>query len=216
MEVGEINTNCGIYKITSPSGRIYIGESKELKRRIAKYKKMYKSDSRQHKLYNSLKKYGWEAHVIEVIEECEIDELLCRERFWQDFYDVLGQKGLNCKLTECGDKKQVHSEETIEKMRAFHTGKEVSMETRERMRVAQSGENSAWYGKRHSEETKQLIRISKIGGKNPSARLVLHLETGIFYDTAKEASEACGMNKITFHSYLSGRVKSKSISYIYV
>lgn len=213
--IGEIK-KCGIYKITSPSGRIYIGESKELKRRIAKYKKMYKSDSRQHKLYNSLKKYGWEAHIFEIIEECEIDDLLCRERYWQDYYDVIGKNGLNCKLTECGDKKQVHSKATIEKMRAFHLGKEVSIETRERMSEAQSGENSFWYGRKHSEETKQSMSILKIGGQNPAAKLVIHLETGIFYDTAKEASEACGMNISTFHSHLSGRVKSKSINYIYI
>lgn len=29
---------CGIYKITSPSGRIYIEQSRNIKRRISEYK----------------------------------------------------------------------------------------------------------------------------------------------------------------------------------
>ena len=32
-------TNCGIYKITSPKGRIYIGQAVDLKRRFKEYEK---------------------------------------------------------------------------------------------------------------------------------------------------------------------------------
>ena len=77
---------CGIYKITNPSGKIYIGESQDISLRTYYYSIV--SCHKQRKLYNSLKKHGWENHIFEIIEECEFDDLLCRERYWQDFYDV--------------------------------------------------------------------------------------------------------------------------------
>lgn len=105
---------CGIYKITSPTGKIYIGQSEDIKSRFRNYKTT--SSDGQPRLHRSLKKYGWFHHVFEIIEECSTDELLCRERHWQDFYNVLGEKGLNCKLTECGDKKQIWVKESKEKL----------------------------------------------------------------------------------------------------
>ena len=100
---------CGIYKITSPSEKIYIGSSKNMHRRHLEYKNL--NCEYQFKLYNSLVKYGFENHIIEVIEECSIDELNCRERYWQDFYDVLSIKGLNLTLQDCGEKRKIFSKE---------------------------------------------------------------------------------------------------------
>lgn len=153
---------CGIYKITSPSGRIYIGEAVNIKRRWRHYKGMY--CVRQPRIYNSLVKYGVENHIFEVIEECDLDDLKCRERFWQEFYEVLSPKGLNSQYTECGEKKQVHTEETKRKISEATTGKTVSEESKKKMRkakegfvftdehkrkisVANSGENNYWFGK---------------------------------------------------------------------
>ena len=103
---------CGIYKITSPSGRIYIGESKNIHYRWSKYKILNCKD--QHGLYNSFLKYTVERHSFEIVEECSLQELKCRERYWQDFYNVL-KRGLNCKLTECGELKTEVSVETRDK-----------------------------------------------------------------------------------------------------
>ncbi len=100
---------CGIYKITSPSGRVYIGQAENVLNRFNQYR--FISNSRnQTKLNRSFKKYSIENHTFEIIEECLFDDLLCRERHWQDFYDVLNG-GLNCLLTSCGEEKQVMSEE---------------------------------------------------------------------------------------------------------
>lgn len=46
----------GIYKITNPNGRIYIGQSTDIKFRWGIYRKLKCKD--QPSLYNSLKKYG--------------------------------------------------------------------------------------------------------------------------------------------------------------
>lgn len=87
---------CGIYKITSPTGRVYIGQSRDIKNRWSSYRT--RECPSQYKLNNSFIKYGVKNHVFEIIEECEAESLNKLERYWQDFYDVLND-GLNCTLT---------------------------------------------------------------------------------------------------------------------
>ena len=105
--------NSGIYKITSPTYRIYIGQSKDLKRRVSEYRNMDVKLKSQTRLYNSLQKYGWENHQFDIIEYCIEEDLDCSERFWQDIFEVTGKMGLNCILQECGAKRREFSEEML-------------------------------------------------------------------------------------------------------
>ena len=54
-----MNKICGIYKITSPTGKIYIGQSVDIKKRWNHHK--YAKDKKCSKLYSSFKKYGYNA-----------------------------------------------------------------------------------------------------------------------------------------------------------
>ena len=82
----------GIYKIISPLGKIYIGQSIDIDVRFNNYKKL-KCKS-QLRIYNSFIKYGVDNHIFKTIEECSLDLLNERERYWQDYYDVLNKNGL--------------------------------------------------------------------------------------------------------------------------
>jgi hypothetical protein len=113
---------CGIYKITSPSGRVYIGQSKDIQKRWGKHYKKLRC-KKQTVLYRSFLKYGVENHIFEIIEEANFGDLNCCERYWQDFYDVLNE-GLNCELVNCDGIKKEVSEETIErKIKSSHKTK---------------------------------------------------------------------------------------------
>lgn len=107
----------GIYKITSPSGKIYIGQSTNLKKREEDYIKLRCNN--QHKLYNSLRKHGWEQHMFEIIEECDIKLLNEREIYWGLHYDVLGENGLNLRL---GNANGLCSQETKDKIGLSNSG----------------------------------------------------------------------------------------------
>jgi group I intron endonuclease len=75
----------GIYKITSPSGKIYIGQSQNiLSNRLNHY--INGNCSTQTKLYNSLQKYSFENHIFEIIEECSLEQLNDKEIYWGLFY----------------------------------------------------------------------------------------------------------------------------------
>lgn len=168
---------CGIYKITSPSGRIYIGESKNINKRWKQYKNL-KYCKKQRKLYNSLLRYGTENHTFEIVEECSFNDLLCRERHWQDFYDVIGERGLNLKLTECGDLKQKPSRETLDKLSGenhWTKTKSFSEESIEKMRKAKlgiiRGANSEEHNKKISESLKGVTHSKERIEKNRKSNL---------------------------------------------
>ena len=112
----------GIYKITSPSGRIYIGQTRNFKKRLREYKCL-QSSTKQRRLYSSFLKYGIINHVFEFIEECLFEELNIFERKWQDYYDVTSKKGLNCTLTETNILPRFYTKEALEHCRKINLGK---------------------------------------------------------------------------------------------
>lgn len=87
----------GIYKITSPTKKVYIGKSINIERRFKNYKRL--ACKTQPILYKSLKKYGAENHKFEIVCECIESELNNLERYYQDLYSVINKNGMNCILT---------------------------------------------------------------------------------------------------------------------
>lgn len=76
----------GIYKFLNKSnGKVYIGQSKDIYKRLAShiyrinYKKLFY-------LHNSIKKYGIENFVINIIELISLEKLDEREQYWIDYY----------------------------------------------------------------------------------------------------------------------------------
>lgn len=113
-----------IYKITSPSGKIYIGKSLNVKRRIQRYK--YLECKNQRLIYHSIKKHGWDSHKIEII--AEVDS--CFIDYWEKFYIRKYKSfvrhynnGLN--LTEGGEGSigYKHTKESKNKMSVSKKGK---------------------------------------------------------------------------------------------
>lgn len=134
------NKITGIYKITSPIGKIYIGKSHDILKRWKGYKVI--QHKKQTKLYNSFNKYGVENHVFEIIEECDDSILSEKETFYiLKFNTYNTENGLN--LTGGGDGANYLSEEARIKIGNFHRGNKYNL------------------GRKTSDETKEKLR--KIG-----------------------------------------------------
>lgn len=116
----------GIYKITSPNNKIYIGQSIDIERRILSYKNINVS-KKQCRLHSSFKKYGIENHLFETLEECEIEELNTLERHYQDLFNCIGREGLNCQVTKTKDKSGKISKEMSLKLSKIRKGKQNSL-----------------------------------------------------------------------------------------
>lgn len=143
----------GIYKITNPKGKVYIGQSVDVNRRFREYKSKYKSA--QTKLINSFNKYGIENHLFEVVVECKIEELNDYERFYQDIFNCLVH-GLNCILTKSTDRSGVLSVETKLKISNKLKGRVYSDSYKENMSNVMKGRvfTDEWK-KRLSEKAKE-------------------------------------------------------------
>ncbi len=100
----------GIYKITSPTGKVYVGQSVNIESRFRQYKSSLANSRSQIALYNSFLRHGTANHSFTIVEECEIKNLNNRERYWQDYYNVL-EEGLNCVLQSTTETRRVLSEE---------------------------------------------------------------------------------------------------------
>lgn len=208
----------GIYKITSPSGKVYIGQSVNVERRLQEYGT--NSINKQHKIKNSIIKYGLENHTLEVIEECLVEELNDKEAYWQDFYDCV-RNGLNCRRTKsidssgymCDDTKRKISESrkanpnVNEKRKGVplteehklkigngNRGKKHSLETLEKIsknrKGKMTGETHHNYGKGLNEKSRKAfseIRKNATGLDNLESKVVIDLNTGIYYYSIKEA-----------------------------
>ena len=62
-----------IYKITSPSGKVYIGQTIDVNDRIRRYRTM--NCRGQKHLYNSFLKYGWDSHKFEILQQLPFEQL---------------------------------------------------------------------------------------------------------------------------------------------
>lgn len=197
-----------VYKITSPSGRIYIGSSnlKKIETRWIHYKKM--TCYNQVRLLNSLKKYGYDNHILEVIWEGDASEMYKMESFYGVQFNVLDQKtGLNCCLPKIGDIPYTISEETRLKQSLSHLGKVGNKSMRDKMRLIRSGVVM-------SQHTKDIISKSKKGTSSHKEKSVICTLTNQIFGSIKEAAPYCGRHKSNLAAMLRGD-KTNTTTLIY-
>jgi len=154
----EIIRDWVIYKLISPSGRIYIGKASDFKQRMRHYKSVI--CKKQPMLYRSLKKYGFDAHVLEKLECFSgINSLAIeREIFWIKKYKSNVRKypemnGLN--LTDGGE---------------GTTGFKFNEVQLKRLSEAHIGQVSSKKGIPLNEQTKAKISAKLKGVKHPPER----------------------------------------------
>lgn len=156
----------GIYKITSPSGKIYIGQSIDILSRWESHRRTM-SNGKTY-LVNSFKKYGFDNHTFEIILQCDREELDKLEKFYIDVYNTFNTKhGLNL---QSGGGKYYTSEKTkIKKSKSakesgvgkWNLGKKRTDEFKQKMSNrlsgSQVGEKNICYGRPISESRRAAL-----------------------------------------------------------
>jgi len=214
----------GIYKITNPNNKVYVGQSRNIEKRFLAY--IRKNGKGQIRLNRSFIKYGRNNHKFEIIEECLFEELNIRERYWQDYYNVISEQGLNCILTATDTLPKEVSKETklklINNSSKYWLGKKKSKEIRKNM---SNGQKNRTIYKEVTEETKIKISESKKGDKNPmfgiigknhhGSKKVINIETNEIYYSLKECCELNNLNPKYMSRWLNGSRLNKT-KYKYV
>lgn len=153
-----------IYKITSPSGKSYIGQTYDIKMRTNFYRTL--NCKNQVKLYNSLKKYGWDKHRFEILEEIEYDKI--RLDYLEKYY-IFYFGDLN--LTDGGEG-GIPSEETRRKKSKSmigntngkgNKGNKHTEESKKKMSDSAKKRGSNRKGIKFTEEQKKRLSESHMG-----------------------------------------------------
>ena len=210
----------GIYKITNPKCKVYIGQSVNPIQRLSHYKRF--DCKEQPKIYNSLKKYGIESHTFEVIHFCSVQELNDFERYYQELYNVI-KNGLNCRLTITNDRSGFFSDETKLKMSIAQKGRFVSEESKLKMSNSRKGTRlgieNTFYNKKHSKESRLKMSNSRkgirLGLENNKSQIILDKNTGVFYYSVNDLSKYLNYSKGYLSVILRGKKNNKT-QYIYI
>lgn len=88
MEILQINNlvpfiSC-IYKLDFPNGKIYIGKSIDLKRRMHEHNKPNELSTVVDK---AIKKYYGKIEIVTILERCDASQLNEREKYWIHYYN---------------------------------------------------------------------------------------------------------------------------------
>lgn len=84
----------GIYKIyNTKNNKIYIGQSVNIKRRWTQHINKIGIDNSP--LHNAMGYYGVDNFTFEVVEECLVEDLDTKEKYWIEFYNSIIPNGYN-------------------------------------------------------------------------------------------------------------------------
>jgi group I intron endonuclease len=205
----------GIYRIISPSGSIYIGQTKDHVTRFRNYK--YIRCLNQRRIYNSLLKHGFSTHIIELIhilpEDASQEVINNYEIFYWKQYKDCGFEMMNIK--EPGSNGS-HSEETKKKISLRNKGYKFTEEQKKNLSMAKKGSKLSeehkqklsdagkkahaegktfFHGKKQSKEFSELISNLHKGKKNSPETLI----------KMSEAAKKRGISEETKAKMIAGR-----------
>lgn len=129
--------NSGVYKISftnDKNKKVYIGISNNLKRRKTDH--LYSLNAGNHKndyLQNAFKYYGKENFNYEILERCEVIELVEKEVFYILKFNSF-KKGFGYNLTSGGEHK-ILAESTKKKLSIVKKGRRLSKETKLKLTI---------------------------------------------------------------------------------
>ena len=153
-------------------------------------------------------------------------------------YNCISIHGLNCQLVKTDTQKYKHSEETklkISKGNIGKFGRKYKMSDEHKMKIGKANKGNKrpdfsktiyelnkqkigvlnpFFGKKHSEETKIKLSLSRKGkskgSENYASKIVLNTDNGIYYDTISEASIIYGFNSSHLSRILNNKIKNKT------
>ena len=141
-----------IYRLTSPSGKIYIGRTNDFEQRMISHKSWAKTENRRP-LYKAIRKYGWDNFIKEIIDtaDTETDSVAKELEYIVKHNSVREGYNATYETNEGGD---------------IWEGKRDTKQYKqfvERMKIINAGQNNGMYGKNQSEETKVLQKAKAKG-----------------------------------------------------
>lgn len=185
----------GIYCIENKeNGLAYIGQAVDIKRRWAQHRSDLRAQRHDNEhLQRAWNKYGESAFKFYVVEETEKEYLNAAEMMWIEYFDTF-QNGYN--MTLGGDA----TRGLIPWDKGLHRSEKVRSALSESAKK-RTGEKNAFYGRRHSDATKQKISEYR-------SMPVVDTETGVIYSSAKYADAMFNGHSSNVSKALNGKTST--------
>lgn len=189
-----------IYEIVNTINNMcYIGQTRRSLQERIKY---HKNDKQTRTpFYDDIRKYGWENFTVNIIEECEVEELNDREIYWIVEKQTVYPNGYNLKI---GGHQSSHHQLTREKMSKLKTGSKFTESHKKNIRESN-------LGRKHTEETKRKMSLAakrrarkKVGMFDSSGNLIQK------YDSIEDAARELGCHYSNVSKCCNGKRKMKS------
>jgi group I intron endonuclease len=153
-----------IYKLTSPSGGIYIGQTNDFIHRMSCHKYNSISENKIYitPLYNAIRKYGWDNFSKEILFDKVAEELIDDLESYLIFnYRTTKHKVYN--VESGGHKNKNISEETKKKISKKNKNKKHSLESRKKISENKKGK---MLSKEHKEKISKSMKGKKFSEKH--------------------------------------------------
>ena len=174
-----------IYKITNTiTGDFYIGQTRDFHERQLQHKR-----EPQPKMRDDVEKYGWDAFIFEIVEECSVEELNDREN---EYILKLDPPYNTIKIHNW-----THTPETCLKISQKLIGRKIKPETREKISrtlIGTTNGNTSFLGKKHT--LKARMKLSKP---------IICVETKEIFWSIQTAAECFNISEGNIVAVLSGR-----------
>lgn len=151
------------YKTTNLiTGKIYIGKHKS-----EEFDPTYKGSGTH--LWNSIRKYGWDNFLVEMLSPCfSEDELNAEEELLIDLFNSRDRSiGYNIAKGGAGGSGPCSDETKAKISKSLREGGKLAGSNNPMYGVSRTGQDSPHYGVRHSQETRELL--SKLAKGRPNA-----------------------------------------------
>jgi len=174
----------GVYQIiNTTNNKIYVGSSINLKQRFNDHKKLLRHNKHPNNhLQSSWNKYGENNFKFKIIEFVVNENLLIKEQFYIDLFSSYDRKiGYNLSKIAGSTIGYRFSEESKVKMSnsKINTDRQIELKEKaestdfiylnlEASEKVNTDIKNPFYNKSHSEESKEKMRLAKLGSKNPN------------------------------------------------
>ena len=148
-----------VYKYTNKiNGKIYIGQTcRTMEKRAGYQGHKYKGCP---KFWNAIQKYGWDNFIPEVIAE----GLSSSEASKMEVYCIKKYDSINCGYNILEDNIEFSDKYRDEMSRAVKSSP-LNEERIQNLKEKMKGVRNPFYGKHHTEESKEKMRAAKVGKK---------------------------------------------------
>lgn len=201
--------NCsGIYLIISPTNRLYIGQSSNIRKRLLKYK--YGDFRSQPLLRKSIKKYGWKNHKVKLLIKADKKDLNKLENKLGIRYNVLSSYNLNLALPGYNDTPYLVRDETRIKLSNSRKGYVRSKESKRKKSESRKG---IYIGK-NCPSSKRIGKLNpnfgRTGKKHPMSKPVICTITFKQWVNVKECALDNNIPQSTLTKKLNGICKNNT------